>query len=340
MKALVKFRKGQDGVELQSVSKPKPAKGEILLRIRAAGICGSDVHAMFDKRDTALPVILGHEFVGEIVETGDDCGELKTGDWVTGIPAAYNCGECEFCKRGEVTLCPEHKSVGVYRDGAMAEYMVTRAAFAYKIPEDAPDKFVYAAAEPLACVVRGVYEQINVQPGDVALVSGPGAMGLLAVEALKSKGAYVIVSGLPDDKKRLELALQLGADAAVQSYEELEIAVKAVSPRGADVAVETAGVAPSLNTCLNILKIHGSVLELGIISGKHNIDFGPVFTKELKITGSNSSTTTSWGITLRLLKEGKADLNPLISLRLPLEEWKQGFDATINKTACKVLLIP
>lgn len=107
-----------------------------------------------------------------------------------------------------------------------------------------------------------------------------------------------------------------------------------------DVGVETAGAGPSLNACLNILWIHGTLLELGIISGRHEMDFSPLFSKELRIIGSNSSTVKSWEITLKLLNDGAISLEPLISLKLPLDDWKQGFDATENKTAYKVLLLP
>ncbi len=340
MKVLVKYDKTRTGMALRELPMPEPQEGEIRLKIKAVGICGSDIHAMNDERQTAIPIVLGHEFVGVIDKTCGDTGNLKVGDWVTGIPAAYNCEVCEYCRRGEVTLCPEHKSLGVYRDGAMAEYMVTRAKYAFKIPEEVHDKSVYAIVEPLACVVRGVYELLDVHSGDVAVVSGPGAIGLLAVEVLKSRGAYVIVSGLPIDNNRLELALRLGANVAVQSYKELEAAVKAVSQDGADVAVETAGVGASLNECLKILKVHGNLLELGIISGEHSMDFGLLFSKELRIIGSNSSTMSSWEIALNLLNDERILLEPLIDLRLPLEEWGKGFDAIMNKTACKVLLMP
>ncbi len=340
MKALVKFGKTRAGMGLRDVPVPEPKEGEIRLEIKAAGICGSDIHTMNDERKTAIPVVLGHEFVGVIDKTCGDVGDLKVGDWVTGIPASYYCGECEYCKAGEVTLCPTHESVGVFRDGGMTKYMVMRAKTAYKIPDDAPDKLVYAAAEPLGTVVRGVYERITVNPGDVAVVSGPGTLGLFAVQVLKTKGAYVIASGLPVDEKRLELAKKLGADAAVQSYEELEAAVKAVSPRGADVSVECAGVAPSLNNCLKILKIHGQMLELGIISGVYNVDMGLIFAKELTVAGSNSTAFSTWDITMDLINSGKVDLVSMTDMRIPLDEWEKGFDATIAKTAYKVLLIP
>ncbi len=228
------------------------------------------------------------------------------------------------------------------RNGAMAEYMVTRAAFCYKVSEHISDedKISYAAAEPLACTVRGVYERITVNKGDVAVVSGPGTIGLFTVQALKSKGAYVIVSGLPMDQHRLDKALEIGADVAVTSYEELEEAVKSVSPEGADIACEAAGVAPSFNTCLKIVKTHGTILQVGMYGGAINSDMNQVFNKELHIAGTNSTAVSTWKTTMELLNSRKVDLSPVISLKLPLEEWEKGFDATINKTAFKVLLLP
>lgn len=342
MKALVKFGKGREGMELREVPIPRPKDGEVLLRVKAVGICGSDVHAMFDERKVAIPVILGHEFVGQVAETCGDCGNIQVGDWVTGVPAAYNCGECKYCKKGEVTICPEHESVGVMRNGGMAEYMVYPAAYCLKVREDLTDdeKQAYATAEALACTVRGVYERITVNPGDIAVVSGPGTIGLFTVQALKSKGAYVIVSGLPADRHRLDKALEIGADKAVESYEELLAAIHEKDPEGADIACETAGVGPSLNTCLNVVKIHGTVLQLGMYGSEIKCDMNQVFAKELYIAGSNSTATTTWDITMDLLNNKKVDLNPVVSLKLPLEKWEEGFDATINKTAFKVLLIP
>ena len=342
MKALVKFGKGREGMEIREVPIPVPGEGEVLLRVKAVGICGSDLHAMNDERKVAIPVILGHEFVGEVVETCGNCGDVKIGDWVTGIPAAYNCGKCEYCQKGEVTICPEHESVGVMRNGGMAEYMVYPAAFCHKVNENLSDeeKLAYAAAEPLGCAVRGVYERINVNPGDVAVVSGPGAIGLFTLQALKSKSAYVIVSGLPMDRHRLEKALELGADKVVESFEELQAAVAEVSPNGADIACEAAGVAPSFATCLKIVKIHGTILQLGMYAKDIVCDMNAVFNKELFISGSNSTGTKTWETTIELLNSKKVDLNPIISLKLPLDKWEEGFDATINKTAFKVLLLP
>ena len=325
---------------IREVPVPKPAEGEVCIAIKAAGICGSDLHSMLDERETVMPVILGHEFVGVITETcGDTCG-LKVGDWVTGLPACYSCGHCMYCDQGEVSLCGRRGSVGTHRDGAMAEYMVMPAKFCYKVPDDAEDKLSYAATEPLGCAVRGVYEKIQVNPGDVAVVSGPGTIGLCLMQALKSRGAYVIVSGLPQDRHRLQKAMELGADAVAEGYDALRELVTQKNPEGADIVCEAAGVAGSLSTCLNIIKTHGTLLQVGVYGGPIQADINQLLIKELTMVGTNSTAVSTWPITLQLLREGKVRTGPIISLKLPLTEWEAGFDAALDKSAFKILLIP
>lgn len=340
MKALVKFAKGREGMAVQEMPLPVPKTGEVRIAVKGAGICGSDIHSMLDERETIMPVILGHEFVGVVDQVCGDVGDLKVGDWVTGLPACYGCGECDWCKSGQVTLCSERKSIGTHVDGAMAEYLVMPAKFCFKIAPDAKDKIAYAAAEPLACAVRGVYEKLNVKKGDVCVVSGPGTIGLFAAKALKSRGAYVIMSGLPVDHERLATALSVGIDAVAESYEELEEKVLAKNPNGADVAVEAAGVAPSLHTCYNIVKMQGTILQLGVYRPEITCKPNQIVLKELTVVGSNSSSVNAWKITLELLNSGEIDLTPVLSLRFALDEWEKGFQATMDKSAFKILLTP
>ena len=240
MKAIVKFALGEDGMGLLDVPEPIPHEGELKVKVLAAGICGGDVHCMKDERLAIMPVTLGHEFVGQIVETCGDVGDFKVGDWVVTLPACYSCGECDFCKAGMVTLCAERKSIGSYVDGAMAEYVVVPAKYSFKVPDEVEDKIPYALSEPFIVGVHGAYERVRVNPGDVVVVSGPGQIGLLAMQAFKTRGAYVIVSGLKADADRLNLALQLGADAVADSMEKLKEEIRMVNPAGADIVVEAA----------------------------------------------------------------------------------------------------
>lgn len=341
MKAIVKYALGKDGMGIMEVPEPVPQEGEMKVKVLAAGICGGDIHAMNDERDCILPVTLGHEYVGQVVETCGDVGQFKVGDYVVTLPACYSCGECSFCKAGLVTLCPERKSIGTHRNGAMAEYVVVPAKYSFKVPDDVEDKAVYALSEPFICTVRCVYERGSVAPGDVVVVSGPGPMGLMALLALKTRGAYVIVSGLKSDGDRLKLALEMGADAVADDPDALKKEIQKVRPAGADVVVEAASHPSSLRTCLDVVRTAGTVLVLGYFGG-HDItfNFDIIFNKELNVYSSNSTAMSSWEIGMKLLNEKKVDLSPLISMKLPLREWKRGFDAVVNKEVYKVLFYP
>lgn len=341
MKAIVKFAKGKDGMGLRDVPVPVPREGELLVKVIAAGICGSDIHSMLDERTTIMPVTLGHEYVGEVSKTCGDVGDFKVGDKVVTLPACYSCGECDFCKQGLITLCAKRASIGSHRNGAMAEYVVVPAKYSFKLPEGIEDVTPYALSEPFCCAVRGVYERIDVKKGDVAVVSGPGNIGQFAVQALKARGAYVIMSGLKNDSERLELAKKLGADVTVDNFEDLEKEIKKVNPKGADIVVEAAGHPASLTTCLNVVRTQGTVLVLSFYGGiPVTTRFDTTHEKELTVYASNSTAMSSWEIGLSLLNEGRADLTPLVSLKLPLSEWKRGFEAVVNKEAYKVIFCP
>ena len=341
MKAIVKFAYGKDGMGLREVPEPVPKEGELKVKVIAAGICGGDIHSMLDERDTIMPVTLGHEYVGMVVECCGNVGDFKVGDYVVTLPACYSCGECEFCKEGLVTLCPQRKSIGTHVNGAMAEYVVVPAKYSFKVPDDADDIISYALTEPFNCSVRGVYERINVKTGDVAVVSGPGTIGQFAIQALKCRGAYVIAYGLKDDAHRLKLALELGADAAVDNFEDLEKEIAKKNIRGADIVVEAAGHPGSLSSCLKAARTKGTLLVLGTYGG-HDITFrfDDTHVKEMDVFASNSTAMSTWRIGLGLINEKKVNLGALVSLKLPLSEWERGFNAVINKEAYKVLFCP
>lgn len=343
MKGVVKYELGMHGVELRELPEPVPQKGECKVKVLAAGICGSDIHALRDERSVTMPVVLGHEYVGQITEVCGDVGELQVGDWVTTLPACYSCGTCELCRAGVVTLCRQRKSIGSHKDGAMADYVVVPAEYTYRIPASADTqekKVSYALAEPLACVVRGVYERIDVKEGDTVVVSGPGVMGQMAAQVFKSRGAYVILSGLPADREKLDLAKDLGAaDATAESVEELRQAVYRRNPLGADITCDCTGVVPSLETCMEMIRPMGTHLQLGMFGGKVPVRLDGFFDREVTYVPSNSSSVTAWKITMQLLENGLS-LEPFVSMRLPLQEWRTAFDAVIGKKVYKAVLLP
>lgn len=344
MKALVKFALGEEHVELRDIPQPVPAPGELKVRVLAASICGSDLHAIHDLRETVPPVILGHEYVGQVVETCGDTPGFQVGDWVLTIPACYHCGTCRVCRAGLVTLCREHRSLGFHTNGVMAEYITVPARCSFHVPRSAAtlrQKLAYALSEPLACVVRGVYEKIDVKPGDVVAVSGPGIMGQFAAQAFKAWGAYVILSGLPQDEEKLKLARDLGAaDVTVTNTEALKEAVFAVSPDGADITCEATGLVPSLESCMQVIRPLGVHLQLGMYGGKVPCRLDDLFNREVLYVPSNSSSLSSWPTMLALLEEKRLTMEPYVSKIFPLSQWKDGFDAAEKKAVYKAVLVP
>ena len=342
MKALVKFAPGAQNVELRDIPEPIPQEGELKVKVLAASICGSDLHAIRDERAINMPLVLGHEYVGQVVETRGDVGDFNVGDWVMTIPACYNCGTCDLCKAGLVTLCLTHRSIGVMAPGAMAEYVVVPAAFSYHVPPTATleEKIPYALTEPLACTVRGIYEKIHVNPGDTVVVSGPGVMGQMATQVFKSRGAYVILSGLPVDRDKLELGKQLGADITTSTFEELHAAVYARNPAGADITCDTTGVSPSLKSCMEVIRPLGTHLQIGMFGGTVPFRMDYLFDREVTYVPTNSTATTTWPITLQLLEDGKVKLAPLVSRKFPLSQWEEAFGTVIRKEVYKAVLLP
>lgn len=343
MKGLVKYALGMEGVELRELPEPVPREGELKVKVLAAGICNSDVHAIHDERSVTMPVVLGHEYVGQVVETCGDVGDFRVGDWITTLPACYSCGECWLCSRGYVTLCNERKSIGSHRDGAMANYVVVPARYSFHIPDTArtlEEKAVFALCEPLACMAHAAYEKIEVKRGDLVVVSGPGIMGQFASQLFKAQGAYVIVSGLPADREKLELAMSLGADDCATGLEELQRKVYARNPRGADITVDCAGVVPSLETCMKVIRQMGSHIQVGLFGGRNHFRLDSIFDKEVNYVPSNSSTVSAWEISLRLLEEGRVTMQPFLTKKVALEEWRDGLDTVLARTAYKVALMP
>ena len=343
MKALVKFARGPEGVALRELPEPVPAEGELKVKVLAASVCGSDIHAVNDERVTVMPVVLGHEYVGQVVETRGDVQDFQIGDWVMTLPACYSCGTCSLCRQGLVTLCRDRRSIGFHVNGTIAEYLTVPARYSFRLPPEArtlEDRLPYALTEPLACVVRGVYEKIQVKPGDTVMVSGPGVMGQFASQVFKTRGAYVILSGLPQDREKLALAKSLGADEIVDSPQALTEAVYSRSPMGADVTCDATGVPASLETCMKAIRPLGIHLQLGMFGGA--VPFRPdsIFDREVTYVPSNSTAVTTWPITLDLLARKQVTMSPFLSMRLPLEEWRTAFDAVIHKQVYKALLLP
>jgi len=340
LKALVKHSKTQSGVSLMEIDTPRPKQDELLVKIMAAGICGTDLHIIQDEYPCKMPVVLGHEFTGIIEEIGKEVEGYKIGDQIIASTAAKTCGSCSYCKQGLRMLCKDRLSIGSGLNGAMAEYMVIPAQLAYKIPEREKGKIEIALAEPMACVVRAVIEESHIRAGDIVIVSGPGTIGILTMLFAKHAGAYVIVNGLESDSERLDLATAMGADLTCSNEGNLRKAVSLYAPDGVDVAFECSGYSNSYALCLEYVKKRGNLAQVGLFGKPICIDMDKHLCKEVKLTVSYASEPTSWDTLIKILSQHDLSYEPLISDVYKLEEWEQAFDKFKKKQGFKILLKP
>lgn len=341
MKALVKTGVGEGNVELKDWPEPSPAPDEIKLKIGAAGICGTDLHIIKGSWPCRVPVVIGHEFCGTIVEVGSQVKLFKPGDRVVGSNPARTCGACYHCRVGNPFMCSARISAGYMIDGAFAEYFCIAAERCHLLP-DAVTFREAALGEPLAVAVRAVTEKTTVKPSDVVLVSGPGCVGLLTMQLAKLAGARVIVAGIDKDERRLACAKSLGADRVVNASQEelLKVVSECTDGDGADLVYECAGVAASIGLCLEAVRKEGTVVALGILSAPMQTSFSQITLKELRVVGSYGYVWSSWRSAIHLLRDRKVKTEELISHEFPLTRFADAFRAAGDGSAVKVVFNP
>lgn len=340
MKAVVKEKRGLGNVVYTDVPEPQPQKGEIKVEVKAAGVCGTDIHILHDGFRYTPPVVLGHEFAGVVVARGEGVSSFKIGDRVTAEAPARLCETCAFCRVGQYNLCSNRLGLGWGVNGCFAKYVVVEEKLAHKIPNNVSFK-AGAVIEPLACVIHGM-ELTEVSANQTVLVAGPGPIGLLMLQAVKAEGARVIMSGTGIDKDRLALARELGADYTVNVQEQdlAEYVRGLTNGYGADVVFECSGNEHSVNACLEAIKKGGKYTQMGLFGKRIGIDMDKVVVKELKIVGVQSQRWSSWERALNLLATGKIRLEPVVSGEYTMAEWEKAFAAFESKQGLKIVMYP
>lgn len=343
MKVLVKTAKGEGNVEFKEIEPPKIKSDELLVEVKAAGICGTDLHILHDKSHYVPPVTLGHEYAGVVVETGSDVTDFNAGDKVTS-PATINCDICHFCQIGVTNRCidPNKRILGVARaDGAFAKFIAVPAKIAHKLPKEIPFEEA-ALAEPAACAVHAT-EMIPVNKGDTVVILGPGPMGLLILQLAKLAGAsQTIVTGITADQDRMKIAKELGADHTINVEQEDPVSIikEITNELGADVVFECSGAPQAQKQAFDIVRRRGKIGLVGLTGREINISLDKIVEGELEVKGSWGTLWTSWKLAIKLISLKKLKVKPLISATLPLEQWEKGFQLMESKDAIKVLLIP
>ncbi len=341
MPAVVKTARGEGHVELREMPIPEPDPGQVLIAVRAAGICGTDLHIFHDEFPTRPPVVLGHELAGEVAAVGEGVTAVAPGDRVTTETYFHLCGHCRFCRGGQPNLCPERRSIGSGVNGGFAPYVVVPARNIHPLPEAL--SFQEAAlTEPLACVVHGALELPKVTAGDIAVITGPGAIGLLTLQVARAAGAAVIVLGTAADHRRLELATELGATRVIDIGEEdpAPLIQALTGGWGADIVFECSGAGPAALGLLAHARRGGQYAQIGLFGRPVAWDLDAVCMNELRVTGSNASVPSAWRTALRLLAEGSVRTAPLISDVYPLSAWHDAFRRFEARDGVKVLLDP
>lgn len=341
MKGLVKFAAEAGNMEIREVEEPKIKPGFVKIAVKATGICGSDIHIQHS--DIAIPVkppvITGHEFSGVVLEVGEGVTSCKEGDRVTSETAFSYCGICENCKNGRYNLCDNRKTLGYWYNGAFAPVTMVPAD---RIHHLAPSISFEEGAllEPLACVCHAAIDLSRITAGDVVLVSGPGAIGIMTMQVAKAHGAKVIVSGTSIDKERLQVAENLGADYIIDVFEKnlLEEVKNITNGKGVDIVYECSGSAPGTRTGIDAVKKYGQFVQIGLASKGFELDFPKICYKEIKVTGSLGSIWSSWDRAIKLVESGLVNVKALATKEFDLEHWQEAFSAFEQKEGLKILI--
>ncbi len=340
MKALAKVKLGYGNLELLEIGEPQVKDDLVKIKVKYSGVCGSDIHSYKGEYKVNVPVILGHEFSGIVTEVGRDVTKVKVGDRVTSETTFKTCEECDFCKSKDYNLCPTRKGIGTQVDGSFAEYVLSREESVHILPDNV-SALAASLTEPLACCVHAALEKTSVSKGDIVLVIGPGPMGLLLSQVAKSQGAYVILSGVSKDRKRLDLALELGVDLIVDSMTENldKIVMDRTNGYGADKVFDCSGMALAVNQGLNLIRKQGDFVQVGIFAEKYDkIDLESIVQREIRYIGSRSQKPSSWTTSLKLLEEEKVNLEALVTKIVKLEDWEEGLNAVLKGTEVKAVI--
>ncbi len=342
MRAVTKTKAGP-GLELQERPVPRPGRHEVLIRVRAASICGTDLHILrwdpWAEHRVHPPIVVGHEVCGEIVEVGSDVTEIGIGTFVS-AESHVVCGMCDMCRTGRGHLCRSTQILGVDRDGCFAEYVTIPAINAWPDPPDMPVE-IAALQENFGNAVH-VALRADLRAKKV-LVTGCGPVGLMAIAVAKAVGARAVYA-TDVSSYRLDLARTMGADAALDPTESnmVEAVLDLTEREGVDVLLEMSGAAAALREGFHLLKPGGEVALLGLPGQPVEFDFDNlVIFKGATVYGVvGRQLWETWYQVRGLLRSGAVNLAPLVTHRLPLERFEEAFALMTSSRCGKVVLLP
>ena len=339
MLALRKMEPGPGEPALVEVPVPLPGPGQVRIAVTAAGICGTDLHLLRDEYAFRPPVTMGHEVAGRVDLVGEGVDPAWIGALVAPETAFSTCGICRWCRDGRPMLCALRRSIGSGVDGGFAASVVAPARNLHRIPDPIGDHAA-ALAEPLACVCNAIGEGV-IAPGDRVVVTGAGAMGILAAQVARAAGGLVTVVGTPADHDRLRLIASLGMSTSSTDDPDDVARLQADGDgRQVDVVVECAGVEAAVRNGLRLVRPGGSFVQVGLLAGEVTIPFGEVVLKEVRVIATFGSSPTAWLRMERLLEAGLIPSSRRSSRCPPSPDWRRAFDQVEKREGIKTVFDP
>lgn len=336
MRAIVQT--GPEEIEVRERGRPTPAAGEVLVRVGAAGLCGSDVHAYRYEGGyewIPMPRIMGHEYAGTVEALGDGVDAFDVGRKVVEMPI-HSCGTCFQCRNGQPNVCQHFTITGMHRDGAFTEYRTVPEEYLVGVPDEVPLEHA-AITEPTSVATRAVCERSAVKPGDRVLVEGPGPIGVLTAAIAAAQGASVLVSGLGKDANyRLPLVDGLGIDTVDVNSESLDDRATAMTDGvGFDVVFDTTGHKSGPEIAVDQVRKGGQVVVVGLPGEPSELFMTPVVRGEVEVTTSYASVWGDFNRALRLMAQGVIEPGEIIDTSYSVDDPRPAIEAFLDSDTLK-----
>jgi len=353
MKALVKYGEQYGNLELRDVPVPSAEGDDVVIKVKAAGICGSDLHAF---RGTGVddpafaPSIYGHEFAGVVSEVGKNVTDWKVGDRVVSENTGYACGTCSSCIEGQFVQCADRGTLGYGMDGGFAEYVRIPGRILriypnglFRIPQNV--SFEEAAIlDPYCNGYKAVVQEMGLLPGEDIVVFGAGPLALSCVHIAHIMGAgnVILVGTASNIDVRFPIAKKLGATHLVVADKENVVGrIREICGKdGLRCIAECSGAQVSLLRAIDTVRNGGIIAQVGMFKKEISVPMDTVALRAITIKGHMGYDTVSWRNCLSLLEKGILDAKSMITHRLPLSDWKKGFELMMSRAGCKVILTP
>ncbi len=352
MKAVVKYGFGKGETELRDVTIPEIGDYDLLVEVKAAGVCGSDI--AFDNGEHAAllnpPVVLGHEFAGVVCKIGTCVTDWKVGERVVSDNTGEVCGKCYACNTADFLSCPERKGIGYGMDGGFTNYVKILGKTLARVPNSLmriPESISFEEAAILDPACNGymaVVQEAKVMPGDFVSVFGVGALGLFSIQAARAAGAAKIIAIAlsSDGEERFEMARHCGATHIVKSDQEDAVNVVRALTHGEGVScvIDAAGVNAVMPVCLGIVRTSGIIVKIGYDHNSYNRSLDAFIDGAIALKGHFGYDWVSWRNVMNLVEAGKFDLKCMISHKMKVSQFREAFDLVRRKESIKIILYP